>query len=196
MRYLQPLLKMYERPEWWMNIPSHQHMKKAGIIFTSRHAVNFWCMREKTRTNPVFCVGAATAQACFEQGFRNLNTGNGDARSLAELIFMHPAMPYIFPSGRDVTLDFEEILGHATCMRISVYETIPTPSLRPSIARAFEKKRIHLIPLFSKNSALLMHALTPHYQGEIWALSEKIAEVFPNNPCRIFHSTETMVAQF
>ena len=192
-RYLQPLLRIIP-----LDLPRPPKAPHA-LIFTSQHAANIWSSHSFTRSETVFCVGDVTASFCIQAGYKRVFSAKGNARDLLSMISEQPAQFYLFPSGMEVTADFEEMLGRDCCHRIVVYRADPTQELRLTIKRAFEQKNIQYVTLFSKKSAhTLAQILKNAPPFDALCLSQEIAKytlsLFPHITPHIYESTEQMIS--
>ena len=189
--YLQPLLCIVEKKGFQEHLEPKSHQ---ALIFTSKHAITIWAKYSSHRQAKVFCVGEVTAQACRAQGFQNIIVAENNARSLLSLIAAEPPQGYIFPSGADVTLDFEEMLGQDRCRRVVVYETRGAKKLRPTVLRALDQGNIHQVILFSNKTALTFKNILPKaYDFEILALSTETLSLFPQNKGRVIRGEEDLI---
>lgn len=57
-----------------------------ALAFTSANGARQFATLSPRRDDPVFCVGARTAEAAREAGFKNVTSADGDADALAALI--------------------------------------------------------------------------------------------------------------
>lgn len=193
-RYIQPLLNV-------VPVNVEKTYGAQALIFTSKHAAELWAKQSSDRSLKAYCVGEITAEVCRRAGFKKVKTADGNARALLEMIASEPSQSYLFPSGEDVTVDFEEMLGCDVCRRVIVYKAVPTLQLRASVIKAFERGEIRYVTLFSKKSAMTLKKLLEmdldgYRDFEILTLSEAIANMFPGHPFRIFPDQEGMVEFF
>lgn len=189
--YLQPLLCVQERQDFLNNAYLN---KQAALIFTSKHAVEIWSKNNPPNNQKVFCVGEVTAQMCRDVGYRKIYAAHNNARSLLELIAKEPPQPYIFPSGADVTIDFEEMLGREICQRVIVYETKQVSMLRPTILRALAKGRINKVALFSNKTALTFRQLLKgNYNFDLFAMNENIFDIFPGQKRHLIQNEDELI---
>jgi uroporphyrinogen-III synthase len=78
---------------------------------------------------PVFTVGDATAETALSQGYRQVESANGDVHDLAALLRARaPPGLILNPCARETAADLSSILG-ARLIRWVVYETEPVTRL-------------------------------------------------------------------
>ena len=116
----------------------------SGLIFTSRNAVDTLYNRGWSVENsdvPVFCVGENTAKAAAVFGFNDIQTGNGTAKSLAELIakFGLPANSrLLYPAASDHRFDF----GLALKPHDLLIETLEIYEIRKLLPSKLELEKV------------------------------------------------------
>ncbi|MGA0544507.1 uroporphyrinogen-III synthase [Brevundimonas sp. VNH65] len=116
-----------------------------GLVFTSANGVAAFVAlagAEATLDHPVFAVGAATARAATQAGFRTVVSADGDARDLAVLIRRRGAGPRLLAPGADrPAADLSALVGGAAEVApLIVYRAEPTAAPAPE---AFDAVLIH-----------------------------------------------------
>lgn len=166
----------------------------AGLIFTSRHAIDAFCVAcersigaTEWAEKPVFVVGHATAARARLAGFTTVITGNGGGAGLVPLICQHQASGdgvLFWPAAAQKSFDLVAALQpHAidvTCQ--TIYQTEPQASLPPAIIEAISNNRISAVISMSARTShafvelLQTHNLWHHHSSIILiAGSESIA---------------------
>ena len=136
----------------------------AGVIFTSRHAVEGF-VNSMTGTAwqalTAYCVGRATARRATQAGFTRIMTGQGGGRGLAPLIRDDtPAMlaPLLWPSAAQISFDMvAELAPDIDVRRVPVYEMSPVNSLSPLVLEALQESQLGGVIMMSARSASLFH---------------------------------------
>lgn len=163
-----------------------------AIAFTSAHAPRLLAQTVRdgdTRADlfnlPVWCVGAATAQACREAGFGDVRGQSGDARELAQLLqsTLKPGSRLLYPGAKHLAFDLVAALNPVMVERVIVYEaTLLEPSSR-ALESALRRCRGGALLLYSERTALHLVDLVNRYglDGMLIhltpiAISEKTAE--------------------
>lgn len=105
-----------------------------ALIFTSRNALDAFCALSSRRDLPVWCVGAATADAARRYGFERVISADADARALAELIVRDadPGARLFHPTAQEPAFAMAETLRAkgVTVSEAAVYATLAlTPDL-------------------------------------------------------------------
>lgn len=137
----------------------------AGLIFTSRHAVDGFLAAlghggpGGWAALPVFAVGRATARVARAAGFSVKVTGHGGGGGLAPLIREHVdagGLPLLWPAARDRGFDMVAALAPAiTVEDIAVYAMARTPRLTDAALDALAYGKILAVKLMSARSAQL-----------------------------------------
>lgn len=105
-----------------------------ALILTSRNALDAFCALCSRRDLPVWCVGAATADAARQHGFERVISGDDDARALAERIVRDaaPGLRLFHPTAQEPAFAMADALRAKglTVSEAAVYATVPlTPAL-------------------------------------------------------------------
>lgn len=112
---------------------------------------------------PLYVVGARTAQAASEAGFREPEIVAPDAKALAQALAQSLSSPanLLYPAGRDRKPDLEQSLAAAGFSVIPwiVYEAQPASVLPDEIAQALRTGSIDAALHYSRRSAEIFCAL-------------------------------------
>ena len=152
----------------------HDPSLYAGLIFTSRHAVDGFLAALGNggpggwAALPVFAVGPATARVAGMAGFSVKVTGHGGGGGLAPLIHEHVnagGLPLLWPAARDRGFDMVAALAPAiTVEDIAVYAMERTLRLTDAALDALAYGKILAVKLMSARSAhLFWHDLGRAY---------------------------------
>lgn len=164
--------------------------KPDAIILTSRHAVH--ALPAEWRELPVYCVGAATAEAVGSMGYTHIVHGTRGAFELMDMISPeHKRILYL--SGDEVSLDIPALLNTRgfVAERTVVYQAEAETSLDVKVIASFRANAISAVAFFSPRSteiaAELMagEALLDHVpKADAYCLSLKVAEAAGQLPWR------------
>ena len=125
-----------------------------ALAFTSAAGVRAFAAAWPARDLPVFAVGAATAQAARDCGWREVTSADGDVEALDRLLARAaPAGPVLAPGARTPA----GVLANAR--RLAVYETAPLHGPWPQAAAACAAGRLAAVLVQSPSAA---RALAPH----------------------------------
>ena len=124
-------------------LPDPSHF--SGLVFTSANGVTVFVAlagAEATLDHAVFAVGAATARAATQAGFRTVVSADGDARDLAALIRSQAAgLRLLAPGAERPAADLPALVGDAAQITpLIVYRAEPTAAPAPA---AFDAVLIH-----------------------------------------------------
>jgi uroporphyrinogen-III synthase len=176
----------------------------SALAFTSRNgvrAVAGWARTRDWRDLPVFAVGAATAAAAKEAGFRDVRTGGGDVTRLAEILGASPDLasgPVLYPAARDRAGDLTGSLAEAgiRVVQLEAYQAVAAERFDAAVKSALEAEKIDAIMFYSRRSARVFvdlaekHGLVAKLSHCVMlALSEQVAE-----PLRSFRPVAVRVA--
>ena len=134
----------------------------AGVIFTSRHAVDGFAggvVGSAWQDLPAYCVGRATARRAAQAGFTRTITGHGGGRGLVPLIRDDsPVMstPLLWPSAAQISFDMvAELAPDIDVRRVPVYEMEPVDGLSPPVLAALQTSQLGGVIMMSARSAVL-----------------------------------------
>ncbi len=125
-----------------------------AIHFTSANGVRAFARAIKDRAQPVFSVGAATAEAARKAGFTRIESAGGNVDDLARLIIarLDPGDGPVFQaSGSNVAGDLKGALEGAgfTLRREVLYRAEVASQLPPEAAQAMSVRTLDGVLLFS-----------------------------------------------
>jgi len=134
-----------------------------GLLFTSANGVRA-CGPEADRSLPVYAVGAATANAARQAGFRTVNGAGGDVASLARLVTGHcdpEAGRLLHITASDRAGDLSGLLVRAgfVVRRLVLYRARPATGLSATTRAALAANEIDAVLLFSPRTARTLIAL-------------------------------------
>lgn len=136
----------------------------AALMLTSRSGcLAMPSLPTAWRSVPVYCVGAATAEAAACHGFKQIVTGNGTALELlTPLITAHRAGERIVHlSGNEVRTDLAPLLAPYGMVleRLITYRAEIVDALEPSVIDALRQQQLHGLVLYSPRSARMVYDL-------------------------------------
>lgn len=128
-----------------------------ALLLTSRHAAH--ALPEAWHGLPVFCVGAATAEAVQARGYTAVTHGDGDALHLLPRITetLREGSHLLYLSGADTRHDISRLLA-ANGIRVSreiAYEAVAETALTPELRLALASGEVDGAVFFSPRSAQL-----------------------------------------
>jgi uroporphyrinogen-III synthase len=130
-----------------------------ALAFTSANGVRAFSLATRDRRLPVFAVGAATADAAAEAGFRTISTGRGDVLSLANVIAQSkPSGTVLHLAGRDRAGDLGALLAESgiRARRSVIYDAEKFDRLAPEAVEVLRARDDEIVvTLFSPRSARL-----------------------------------------
>ncbi|MEJ6396636.1 uroporphyrinogen-III synthase [Yoonia sp. 208BN28-4] len=149
---LSPLIEIVDcDPEPFDQTPDH-------VIFTSANAVAHAARIGVTRDALAWCVGARTAQAAQNAGFKTRSV-DGNGQDLLNLIRReNPQGSMLHIHGRETHLDFAAALPDQ-CSGICVYDQTTRPLSDDARAALTGTARV-IVPLYSPNTASRLFSQT------------------------------------
>lgn len=151
-----------------------------GLILTSTNALRAIALHPLPRLQglPAFVVGARTAQAAREAGFRDVRIAEGDAASLRDLIVANAperrgVAPLLYLSATDVSRDLGGELGlrGINIVAVPVYRMARLDDFTDAVRAAFARQAIGAVLHYSRRSAQAFIAATRRAGLEISALA-------------------------
>lgn len=152
-----------------------------GLIVTSTNALRAIAASPqlvRLKGLPVFAVGARTAQAARDMGFRNVRAAEGDASALRDLIVAKAperrgAAPLLYLGATDVSRDLGGELGlrGVNVAAVSVYRMVRLDDFAEPVRAAFAGQTIEAVLHFSRRSALAFIRAVQRSGQEIAALA-------------------------
>lgn len=142
-------------------LPEPEARPPAAIVVTSRNGVRAlarWRQSAAWHDHPLFAVGAATAEAAREAGFKQVVSANGDGAALAALIqrlFPSREGGILYPAAADRSPVLEATLRGAgyEIDTVVAYRMERLAALDPKTGDALRQKMIDGILLYSPRSA-------------------------------------------
>lgn len=106
---------------------------------------------------PLYAVGARSAEAARDAGFREIRTAQGDADALIRLIaerYANEPAPYLYLAGEHRAADIEGALSGKgiKVTTVVVYRNMTT-GFPPELIRAVEQRQLDAVLHFSRRSA-------------------------------------------
>jgi uroporphyrinogen-III synthase len=159
-----------------------------AILVTSVNGVASLALATTRRDLPVYAVGDRTAAAARTAGFPEVESADGDVETLAGLIIARrdpAAGALLHATGATRAGDLAGTLRRVgfEVRVVSLYESVPAPSLAPAALRALQLDALDGVLLFSPRTAeqfvkLLSTAGLDGAAGALdaWCLSESVAD--------------------
>jgi uroporphyrinogen-III synthase len=147
-----PVLKVAQLP---VRLPILTHYD--ALVFTSANGVRAFAACSGERGHPAYVVGAATAAAAGDAGFRDIRLGGVDAAALAGRLradFLTSAA-VLHLSGRHIAQDLAVLLTGSplTVQRLPVYDTVPEKSVSAEVVDRLYACTIAYVTLLSARTA-------------------------------------------
>ncbi|MDZ4371365.1 MAG: uroporphyrinogen-III synthase, partial [Phenylobacterium sp.] len=172
-----PLLAVHALPDVRIDLDG-----VAALAFTSANGVRAFADANGERTLKVFAVGAATAQAARQAGFRSVLSADGDVDALADGIAARRTElkgAVLHPGAAELAGDLTGSLAKhgVEARRLVLYETAPIDIATPEIARLAKSD---MVLLHSPRAAqVLAQCLKAHPAPELRALGLSKAVIQP-----------------
>jgi uroporphyrinogen-III synthase len=141
----------------------------SGLIATSRNGLRALAASDahaiaRTRSLPIFVVGAATAALAREMGFAQIRQGPGTAAELVPLILNAASVEtkdLVHLTGDHVAFDLVNALAEygMSARAIPVYQSVAAKTLPSSVVEALARRAINAVVLMSPRSARVWAAL-------------------------------------
>jgi uroporphyrinogen-III synthase len=160
----------------------------AALVFTSANGVAAFARLQETRGLPVFCVGDATARAAREAGFSEVESAEGNAQDLADLIrarWPREGGGLLHISGEDQAFDLTGDLSRRgfDARRAVLYRTLAVEQLPGDVRTALDSGAMDGMLFLSPRTAASFVSLCERQGlGErcrtlaAYCLSEAVAE--------------------
>ncbi len=156
-----PMMEAIHSPEAAMDIFAFHH---DAIAVTSAEAIRaLMTIRDQLTPHlqtPVFCVGAATAEAARQLGFQSVIAGPGTGTGLAQLIVdtrpsPHNGVNLAYLAGLPRSAGFETALQEAglACSVAEVYRMSPIPYAPGDVESLLESRRPDAVLFYSHETA-------------------------------------------
>ena len=130
----------------------------AAVIITSANAIRALSQQQlATLTKlPLYAVGARSAEAARDAGFKDVHSADGDAGDLMRLICERAkhSGPHLYLAGENRAADVERELSKrgVTACTVVVYKNVTT-GFRPELVAALRAGTIDVVLHFSRRSA-------------------------------------------
>ncbi len=127
----------------------------SGVIITSANAPIAAAKIDSLRALPVFAVGARSAQAARDVGFRNVQSAEGDARDLVQIIKAQGTPgTLLYLAGEDRAADLVgELAKNGIKVEIRVVYRAAMAPFPPELIAALESGDVEAVLHFSARSA-------------------------------------------
>ncbi|MCB2106326.1 MAG: uroporphyrinogen-III synthase [Rhodobacteraceae bacterium] len=123
-----------------------------AIVFTSQLAVDAFDATDAWREKRVFAVGAATALAATNAGYREVVCTGQDAADLTATLAADRSLRVIYPSAVEVAADLARAFPDRVT-RVPVYRTDISPELPSAVVQELRAASYVFVPLLSRRSA-------------------------------------------
>jgi uroporphyrinogen-III synthase len=128
-----------------------------ALAFTSVNGVRAFADKCADRSLPAYAVGARTAAALRQAGFRDVRDAGGDARALAALILrdLGPNDSVLHPSGVAVAQDLAAFVQSSGIRidRLPLYDAQPAKALSSALVAALYARTVGHVLFFSARTA-------------------------------------------
>ena len=158
---LEPLLTIVPRAavDW---PPGHERAQ--ALLVTSANGARAFARADPRRDLTVYAVGAASAAAAGDLGFRAVVSADGNVDDLAALVRrrLEPGGgPLLHPAAAKPAGDLQGALAAAgfTVLRVVLYDAQPAKALSPESTRAINEGAIDAVTLFSPRTAAAFASL-------------------------------------
>lgn len=171
-------------------LPPHLPAHPAALVVTSGQAVP--ALPASLRNTPVFCVGDATAAKLREAGFTRVESANGDAEALFQLIAARrvPGLHVMAVGERHGMPLLARLRAAGTSViRRKVYTVSPLRILPENFHAALASGSIRGALFYSAETARAFARLNPPGTASMaaYALSESVANVLQDLPWTRIH---------
>lgn len=127
------------------------------LIITSAQAVNRVQGEEKLKDKPLYCVGAQSAQAAKDAGFKRVRHANGTAKEMLTLVQGQAKLGarILYLRGEDISVDLEPPLKQVgfKCESRVVYRAAPRDIFDEKLRTLIEGRAIAAVSFYSQRSA-------------------------------------------
>jgi len=159
----EPLLRIEPAPENRLALKKALARSPRGLLITSRQGLKALADMTATRSTPVLCVGAATAEAAAGLGFSHTHhcaTAQG-IPALARKLFAAAGTRLLYARGEHVSADIAATLKNKGFEVDSVvlYRAVPAESFSESLRSLISQGRITGALFFSRRTAEVYAAL-------------------------------------
>ena len=127
------------------------------LIITSAQAVNRVRAIDEFKDKPLYCVGAQSAQAAKDAGFKRVRHANGTAKEMLALVQGQAKLGarILYLRGEDISVDLEPPLKKAgfSCESRIVYRAAPRDIFDDKLRTLIEARAIAAVSFYSQRSA-------------------------------------------
>jgi uroporphyrinogen-III synthase len=171
-----------------------------ALLISSRHATHALAtLPNDWRTLPVFCIGAATAEAARSAGYAHTTHGENDMLALLPRLVeaFPPSASVLYLAGEDTRIDAVSLLNaqHIHAEKVVVYKADAETILVDSFCESIRTGQVHGVSFFSPRSAqiavqlLRTHGLAEQAQHiHAYCLSLAVAEAAGALPWKTLHA--------
>ncbi len=130
----------------------------AALIFTSAHAVNFFSDAHVGRHFPVYAVGAETAASAHLRGFQTIETADGTAEHLVNMLenkLKIADKPAYYIRGADISTDIAAFLAKKgiNIMEMVAYRANIAKKLSENLIKTLETGDLNAVLFYSRRGA-------------------------------------------
>ncbi len=159
-----------------------------ALLLSSRHAAHALAtLPNDWRSIPVFCIGAATAEAARSASYAHTTHGESDMLALLPQLVttLTPGARVLYLAGEDTRIDAVSLLNaqHIHAEKIVVYKADAETTLSDTLCESIRSRDVHGVSFFSPRSAqiaiqlLRQHGLSDHAKNiTAYCLSLAVAE--------------------
>ncbi|MEL6479721.1 MAG: uroporphyrinogen-III synthase, partial [Pseudomonadota bacterium] len=133
-------------------------LQAEAVLATSAHGIRGFAALSERRDLPVFCVGDRTAEVARGLGFGLCLSASGRSADLIQLARQSGLRRFIYPRGRDVSVDLAQALeaaGHRVHQAV-VYAAVPAGPPPAPVAAAFRAGEIPVVTVWSARNASVL----------------------------------------
>jgi uroporphyrinogen-III synthase len=128
-----------------------------AIIVTSKHALQALSLLTEIRDSFILCVGEATADMAYSQGFTRVEVTGQTVEELIDYIrnAYDETAHFLYISGTHIKSDLPSILENfgMECIRIVAYEAIATQAMSDTLLEQLKRGQVDAITFFSPRNA-------------------------------------------
>lgn len=171
-----------------------------ALLLSSRHATHALAtLPDDWQTLPVFCIGAATAEAARAACYTNITHGESDMLALLPQLVatLTPGARVLYLAGEETRIDAVSLLNaqHIHAEKIITYKADAETVLSDALCESIRTGQVHGVSFFSPRSAqiaiqlLKTHRLSDHAKNiTAYCLSLAVAEAAAALPWKALHA--------
>jgi uroporphyrinogen-III synthase len=146
--------------------------KGSPLIFTSAHGVRVLANHVKERDNPVYAVGRNTEAAARQEGFFQVETGEGGVENLADMLvssLKDTKETPVYIRAADISHDLRRILHQkgVSIAEITAYSAEPAQNLSLSLLQSLDRREVGAILFYSKRGGEVFSGLIEQYARSV-----------------------------